>query len=423
MTEPARPSSVTYTQAVPAVRRALAALEHLAQEPDGLTLSALARALQVSPSSLLAILKTLLAKHYVARDPETRRYRLASGARLLASAAAAPPDLQREFAPIADRLAAELGETVLLWVLDGSEVAVVAFREGSHELRWVPRPGLRRWAAEAAPGRVLLAVDDPALEQIRRSGIDTEESTEEPRLRSLAAPVLGDQALLLAALAVTGPASRLRGPREVSARAALTGAAAELSRRLGCRDYRPYGYPTYGHAQFLSADPARPNAPSAEAAFTHHGGLTRDELDRFLREPWVARLACVKENGYPYVVPVWYEWDGASFWIVARTRTEWADCVRQNPRVSMSIDEPDPPLRRVIVEAQAEFIDSELSESQSALVSRIAERYLGAASALYLKGMPARPYALIRVVPVKLTTWRGLISHPRYRPANDRGIA
>ena len=40
------------------------------------------------------------------------------------------------------------------------------------------------------------------------------------------------------------------------------------------------------------------------------GALARDEVDGFLAEGRVARLGCLDANGWPYVVPVWQEWDG-----------------------------------------------------------------------------------------------------------------
>lgn len=65
-----------YAEAVPAVVRALDVLEHLASAPSGRTLSQIGRALQISPSSLLAILRTLAQRGYVQRDAATGAYRL-----------------------------------------------------------------------------------------------------------------------------------------------------------------------------------------------------------------------------------------------------------------------------------------------------------------------------------------------------------
>ena len=40
------------------------------------------------------------------------------------------------------------------------------------------------------------------------------------------------------------------------------------------------------------------------------GGLTAEEMEDFLAGNAVARLATLKPDGSPYVMPVWYQWDG-----------------------------------------------------------------------------------------------------------------
>ena len=53
------------------------------------------------------------------------------------------------------------------------------------------------------------------------------------------------------------------------------------------------------------------------------GGLEQQELDTFLAGDALARVACLREDGWPYVVPIWYQWDGRSLWFVGRERSEW----------------------------------------------------------------------------------------------------
>jgi nitroimidazol reductase NimA-like FMN-containing flavoprotein (pyridoxamine 5'-phosphate oxidase superfamily) len=38
--------------------------------------------------------------------------------------------------------------------------------------------------------------------------------------------------------------------------------------------------------------------------------MTAEEIDEFLSGRWVARLATIGRDGYPYVSPFWYYWDG-----------------------------------------------------------------------------------------------------------------
>ena len=40
------------------------------------------------------------------------------------------------------------------------------------------------------------------------------------------------------------------------------------------------------------------------------GALSSDEVEAFLASPALARFACLKPDGAPYVIPLWYQWDG-----------------------------------------------------------------------------------------------------------------
>ena len=61
------------------------------------------------------------------------------------------------------------------------------------------------------------------------------------------------------------------------------------------------------------------------------GQMSKSEINAFLAEPWIARLACIKTDGSPFVVPVWYHWDEESFWIVGRKKSRWAEYLEADP--------------------------------------------------------------------------------------------
>src|SRR6266516_2417872 len=85
----------SYGEAVPAVRRALAVMECLRAAPAGFTLSQLSRELGISPSSLLAILRTLRHSEYVQHDEATGRYRLGPALAALADTPSGSADVWR----------------------------------------------------------------------------------------------------------------------------------------------------------------------------------------------------------------------------------------------------------------------------------------------------------------------------------------
>ena len=93
------------------------------------------------------------------------------------------------------------------------------------------------------------------------------------------------------------------------------------------------------------------------------GALARDEVDEFLAEGRIARLGCLDGEGWPYVVPVWHEWDGSAFWVVARRRSLWASYLRDDGRCSLAIDE-DGRQRKVLAQCRAEVVEEPCLDGQ-----------------------------------------------------------
>ena len=46
------------------------------------------------------------------------------------------------------------------------------------------------------------------------------------------------------------------------------------------------------------------------------------------------------EDGYPYVTPLWYEYDGSGYILIGRERADWIGHIRRDPRVGLCIDDP-----------------------------------------------------------------------------------
>ena len=136
----------------------------------------------------------------------------------------------------------------------------------------------------------------------------------------------------------------------------------------------------------------RPSAPLLDA-----------EINTFLQGPWAARLACLRPDGRPHVIPVWQEWDGQVFLVLAWQGSQWADYLLRDPNVSLTVDEPWPPLRRVVCRGQAQPIPpAELD--LPALVQRLARRYLGQVPA----ALETQVQRAFRILPETLRGWQGL---------------
>jgi DNA-binding transcriptional ArsR family regulator len=352
-----------YQAHVPAVARAVHALEQLAASERPLSLSALSRATGVSPSSLLAILTTLRAAGLVSRSPRDGRYSPGPGLVALGTAAAQRLEPLNTFDLLAAELVERLGETVLLWVQQGDGLAMAAARDGTRPLRYVPPLGLRL----------------PSSGWVTRSEDGVVEGTLETGVWMLAA-TLDEHALL----AVVGPVERLRGAASVEARQALQAVA--------------------------SGDGGGP--------WTGAGPIEPGELDAFLSQALVASLSYLSDDGYPASVPLWYDWDGGAFWIVPSPAAEWAEHVRRNPRVSLSISESTPPLRRVLARGPMLAVEDPDATQWIRVEGHLAARYARLDAARLLEGRSGQPRVLLRLAPERLIAWRGLL-----RPASVGAVS
>jgi PPOX class probable F420-dependent enzyme len=146
------------------------------------------------------------------------------------------------------------------------------------------------------------------------------------------------------------------------------------------------------------------------------GGLAPGELAALLARPVVGRLATVDPDGYPAIVPIWFEWDGSALWIVARERSRYVADIRRDPRVALSVVSPDDPDVRAHFRGRAEIVAGPmpLEGETLALARRLAERHEGATGLAYIESSRSLARYLIRIVPDRVTSWGSPDWHPRY---------
>ena len=148
------------------------------------------------------------------------------------------------------------------------------------------------------------------------------------------------------------------------------------------------------------------------------GALDKEGFDAFLAGKPLARLACLKPDGSPYVIPVWYQWDGEAFWFVGRQKARWCKYIQNDGRVSIVIDtEHSPPdesgktveIPKVFVEGNAEIIEEPNVGGQWVQVAeQMSYRYLGPNGPTYLQSTIKQPRWLIKLTPTKMRTWQGV---------------
>lgn len=147
--------------------------------------------------------------------------------------------------------------------------------------------------------------------------------------------------------------------------------------------------------------------------------LTKDETDAFLQRPLVVRLATVQPDGWPYVTPVWQQWDGRAFWIIPRERSAFVEFIRQEPRVCLSIALESEPYTRMMVQGMAEIVEGPVDARGGTarwvpIARSMARRYLGEHGPEYLEATMDRPRYLVTVTPVQAVTWEGVEWHRKY---------
>lgn len=141
----------------PAIARAAAALRLLGKSEQPLGLNAIARELEINPSTCLYVMRALVAEELVSFDPATKRYALDAGVLTLARHWLRRnrfPDLAQ---PVLDRQAAEFGVTMLAVQIVGLDhiVAVAVAQAGTFQLS--VQVGNRFPALISATGRVIAA--------------------------------------------------------------------------------------------------------------------------------------------------------------------------------------------------------------------------------------------------------------------------
>ncbi|KZM73666.1 PPOX class F420-dependent oxidoreductase [Nocardia terpenica] len=94
----------------------------------------------------------------------------------------------------------------------------------------------------------------------------------------------------------------------------------------------------------------------------------RDLLER----PVYASLGTTRPDGAPQVNPMWFVWDGELIWFTHTNFRQKFKNIANEPRVSISIFDPDNPYRYLEVRGVVDHIDA---DPEGALYTRLSQRY------------------------------------------------
>lgn len=276
-------------RAVPAVTRGVSILKLLARSHEPLGVIAIARALDIIPSTALHILRVLVAEQLVAFDPETKRYSLDAGILTIARSALRQDNFSGFAQPHLDTIAATYGVTAIgTRVLGLSHMIVVAISHSEMMLRLHVDVGSRYPALISATGRCLAAFGNlpeadvkRAFERLRwdnppdyarwtrevalarRLGYGVDDGSYIRGITIVAAPVFGIDGRMTHALAIVAVRDQAPDERIAAIGRDTRAAALAISERLGFAGPAP------------SADAGRGNdqaKPTERRAAKRHNG-------------------------------------------------------------------------------------------------------------------------------------------------------
>jgi IclR family KDG regulon transcriptional repressor len=244
---------------IESVEQALRVLDILAGAAE-LGVSELAAMLGRSPSGAFRLLATLQANGFVYQVPASRKYRLGLKLFELSARQTRGYDLGSLARPYLEELVQRTGETARLEVLDRGESVTISLVESDHAVQIRASLGQRSAAYATSTGKVQLAFQ-PAdliervveagltphtphtvtdrdallkeLAEIRRRGYATNVSGWREGAAGVAAPVRNAGNLVVAAIGIAGPASRLSSARLKALATDVGQTADSVSQQLG----------------------------------------------------------------------------------------------------------------------------------------------------------------------------------------------
>ncbi|HWP91213.1 MAG TPA: PPOX class F420-dependent oxidoreductase [Thermodesulfobacteriota bacterium] len=134
--------------------------------------------------------------------------------------------------------------------------------------------------------------------------------------------------------------------------------------------------------------------------------MTKKEIRKFLLHGTrTGKLATVRKDGRPHVVPIWFDLDGEAIVFTTGGESVKARNMKRDPRVCICVDDETPPFSFVQVEGVASF--SEDLKEMLHWATRIGGRYMGADQAEAFGKRNAVPgELLVRVSPTKIIGWK-----------------
>ena len=246
-----------------AVERALAMLEAVAQDAEGLSNAEISRKLEIPKSSASYILRTLETRGYLTRNPETGKYRVGLKILSLSRGALSGIDVREVALPIMRHLMEKTNLTCHLAILDGPDAVYIEKVEPTGFIRMDTCVGRRMRVHATSVGKALVAhipqerlekiltergmekrtpktittvsrlLKD--LEKVREQGYAVDDEENNMGARCVGAPVFNQQGTIEAAIGLSGTINQVNPHTMPRILEHLKDAARHVSMQLGYR--------------------------------------------------------------------------------------------------------------------------------------------------------------------------------------------
>jgi IclR family transcriptional regulator, acetate operon repressor len=244
--------------------RVIATVAFLARDREFHGVTEICTALGITKATAHRILSSLSRLNWVERDPRLRKYRMGVGATRIGLAMMSNFDLVTASAPYMFRLVELTKETVMLTMRVGLERMYLKQVPGIHEVRQTVELGKLYPLWNGAPGEAILAYLEESeinividklrdsrmkvlasgqvlvveelrksLEEIREKGFAVSIGKRIPGAVAVAAPIFDFNSQVIGAVSIGGPSSRFTLEVAIQTGPSVSGAAKNISMRLG----------------------------------------------------------------------------------------------------------------------------------------------------------------------------------------------
>src|SRR6266446_4723867 len=156
-----------------------------------------------------------------------------------------------------------------------------------------------------------------------------------------------------------------------------------------------------GNGQSIGAAEKKPTPSPASPA---PPPMTKEELQAFLARPIIARLATVRPNSTPQIVPMWFLYEDGVMYMSTRTYAAKVKHLQKNPRAAVIVDEMVAPMKNkvVTIEGTVEVLTTGVKET----TTKIYHKYVGIEGSASPQAQQSinTPRVILKITPKKMET-------------------